>query len=347
MDKSSHIKQMLALMLRPAFCVENGRITAVNEAARQYHIKEGTPIASVICSEMDGYHTFQGGNLALGLKIDGYPMDATVSKIDDADIFLLQTPTQDEELRGMSLVANDVRRTLSDSMLLINQFKATSPELQANVDRSIYQLLRMVNNVSDTYRLSIESNASMQMRNICSIVNEIVEKTQAQLQQLGRTLVYHPAPQDILSVADERLLTRAIYNLLSNAIKYSPEGSPITVSVKENAGQMHLSISNDIMAEKPVQIGALFGRYQRTPEITDADAGVGLGITLARKVAIAHGGSVLIEHNDSTMTATLTIRLRTEATLRLRSMITDYDGGFDNSLIELADVLPPEAFLDN
>lgn len=347
MDNSSHIKQMLDLMQRPAFCVELGQIVAINKAAQQYHIKNGTPIATLISTGLEAYVNYQGGELALELNVEGYALDATVSKIDDCHIFLLQLPNEDEELRGMTLVANDIRRSLSDPMLLVSQLGELQPQLQGRMERSLYQLMRMANNVSDTYRLSTEGADRVQLENVTSLVGEIMEKTQTQLQNTRRSLVFHSEKEPIITAMDTHLISRAIYNLLSNAIKFSPRECTLEATLKTKRDTVYLSITNPMQPQDSLERNSVFGQYRRSPNIADSDAGVGLGITLARKVAIAHGGTLLVEQTDEAMTTTFSMKIRTHASPALRTMIMDFDGGFDNSLIELSDVLPPEAFCNN
>jgi signal transduction histidine kinase len=99
-------------------------------------------------------------------------------------------------------------------------------------------------------------------------------------------------------VADEALLERALWNLVENAAKYG--APPITLAAAREGGQVVLSVTDEgegVAPEDRERVFAPFWRGDRgrTPgPATEAPRGVGLGLTLARRVAEVHGGSIAI-----------------------------------------------------
>ena len=94
-------------------------------------------------------------------------------------------------------------------------------------------------------------------------------------------------------------------------------------------------------------MGSLFHRYLRQPGIEDSRFGLGLGIRMVHSVALQHGGTLLVSQgeNGGTRTVmTLAIRQREQTQMRSPVFPLDYSGGFDHTLVELADVLPAELF---
>jgi two-component system OmpR family sensor kinase len=107
---------------------------------------------------------------------------------------------------------------------------------------------------------------------------------------------------DIPVRADEALVGRLIRNLLDNAIKYGRQGGAIEVEVSAPDGVPTVAIRDDgpgIPAEIQRRI---FDRFYRGPESRAADAagdggGAGLGLAIARGIAEAHRGTLVLQHS--------------------------------------------------
>ncbi|WP_339547080.1 CHASE2 domain-containing protein [Pseudomonas sp. RA_35y_Pfl2_P32] len=95
-------------------------------------------------------------------------------------------------------------------------------------------------------------------------------------------------------LADQSLLTRALFNLLENAIKYSPAGSQVRVRVSCAQGWLSCEISDQgrgIAAEEQPQ---LFSQYRRFAS-SQGSEGLGLGLSMVKAVVDRHGGRILCE----------------------------------------------------
>ncbi len=95
---------------------------------------------------------------------------------------------------------------------------------------------------------------------------------------------------------DRELLTQALQNLLSNAIKYNLPGGWVRVQAQRVPGQALIRISNASLDLPEGDRDRLFDRFQRgDPARTRRIEGTGLGLSLAREVARAHGGDLCLE----------------------------------------------------
>ncbi|SEM52074.1 GAF domain-containing protein [Stigmatella aurantiaca] len=106
---------------------------------------------------------------------------------------------------------------------------------------------------------------------------------------------------------DARALCRAVENLCGNAIKYGDPVQQVTVSLKQEGGRVELAVHNWGMPISPAEQAHLFQSFRRTRSAeASGKKGWGIGLTLVRGVAEAHGGSVSVE---STEEAGTTFRL--------------------------------------
>ncbi|MFB7514521.1 sensor histidine kinase [Streptomyces sp. NPDC056144] len=96
------------------------------------------------------------------------------------------------------------------------------------------------------------------------------------------------------------LLERIALNLLQNAVRYNvPEDGWVSVSTEVRDGQAVLLVSNTGPVVPAYEIDNLFEPFRRLrQERTGSDKGVGLGLSIARSVARAHGGRIIAEPRE-------------------------------------------------
>lgn len=117
---------------------------------------------------------------------------------------------------------------------------------------------------------------------------------------------------DLPICAHETLLGRMLLNLLDNAIKYSPAGSKVTLDCHQDGDQYQVNVSDDgpgIPAELQPRLFERFFRGDRARSRSDGEiGGAGLGLSIARWIAEAHHGNLVLTKSDSSgsvFTATL------------------------------------------
>lgn len=355
MEKSTGAETLLNMFLHPVFGVENGQITAANDAAKARQIPAGVPVADLITNGLEEYEAFEGGYLSINLCVEGVSYLAGITRADGTDIFHLYSDSMEAEFRTMALISQQMRQPLSNIManldaLLPADAIRQDPEMARKADqinRGIYQMIRKVSNLSAMSGFSGNREYAISMQNISAFVGEIMERCTALAEKAGKTLQFTPAQVDIFSLTDSELLERAIYNLVSNAIKFSPENSTITARLTQANQKIRFTIQNT--CEENTNLQNLFSRFLREPGLEDSRYGIGLGIPLVRFCAASHKGSLLMDRPEANMVRfSLTLPIRQDSAGALRSPIRglDYLGGYDHGLIELSDVLPSEAFRD-
>lgn len=96
---------------------------------------------------------------------------------------------------------------------------------------------------------------------------------------------------DIHLKADRLRLEGAIWNLLRNAAQYTTEGEKVTLKADQDGDWICLSVQNP--AQLPAEfVPRLFDRFARGPHTRSGDGGSGLGLSIVKATALAHGGDV-------------------------------------------------------
>jgi two-component system, OmpR family, sensor kinase len=100
----------------------------------------------------------------------------------------------------------------------------------------------------------------------------------------------HPERGAVATFDRNRVLQLAAI-LLDNAVKYTPEGGKVTVRVREGDGQVELEVSDTGIGIPDAQLPLIFERFYRA-DPSRTTGGAGLGLSIARQIAEAHGGTI-------------------------------------------------------
>ncbi len=109
--------------------------------------------------------------------------------------------------------------------------------------------------------------------------------------------------QPVVVPGDRSLIEQAIQNLVSNAVKHGQESTPIRIDLSRNEQGAKLSITNQANPISVENQTKLFDRFFRTDYSRAVTSpGVGLGLSLTREIARAHGGNVTLVSSDTRST---------------------------------------------
>lgn len=346
MEEKTDILGLLDLMTRPGFCVKNEKIVKVNAAARSTMIAEGTDIFSLLLSGVEEYSSLESGCLCLTLNLSGIAVSASVTPMGEYHVFVLEQDTDDAVFNAMALVARELRKPLDSVMQLTDQLLADTESTgqAARLNRGLYQILRIVSNLS--YPAS--GISSQEVRDVGSIVDEMMEKAQALLSEKNIRLAYKGLSKSVYCLVDAQLLERAVWNLLSNALKFTPADGEIQVSFDLRGKVLRLQILDSGSGIAEHIRNDLFYRYLRQPVIEDSRHGLGLGMVLVRSCAAKHGGVVLVDRTETGGSRiTMTMAIRQNDSDRLHAPLNtwvDYTGGRDHALVELSECLSADFY---
>jgi signal transduction histidine kinase len=114
----------------------------------------------------------------------------------------------------------------------------------------------------------------------------------AQAAASGKLAVEYVPPEEPVEASFDRTRVRQVATiLLDNAVKYTPEGGTVTVRVGREDGWAQLEVSDTGVGIPKEELPLVFERFHRA-DPARAEGGAGLGLSIARQIARAHGGEV-------------------------------------------------------
>jgi PAS domain S-box-containing protein len=143
----------------------------------------------------------------------------------------------------------------------------------------------------------IESGRSLQLELQPCDLGELLTRIARQHAEMDQQRSYCldlPASPQRLS-ADPRKLTQILDNLLGNAAKYSPPGSRIQMKARSESDSCTIEVVDAGIGLAPEHLEVVFEKFYRVDASNTAREGLGLGLTIARNLAQAHGGQLWLE----------------------------------------------------
>lgn len=127
-----------------------------------------------------------------------------------------------------------------------------------------------------------------------AIVAPVVDRYS--LQYPAHELVFERAENSDEVMADTELLQLAVSQLIDNACRYSPPNAPVRVVLQADATSVGIVVWNSGSSISAADGARIFDRFYRGRDAQRVASGTGLGLYVARKIALAHGGTLELDH---------------------------------------------------
>ncbi|MEZ4450482.1 MAG: DUF4118 domain-containing protein [Nannocystaceae bacterium] len=222
-----------------------------------------------------------------------------------------------ERLRAtlLSSVSHDLRTPLGSIMgsatTLLDQGAAIEPTVRRELLHAIHdeadRLARLLHNLLTMTRIE---GGGLQLKAEWQVPEEVIGAAIRRLgeRRRGREIKVTIDPRIDLVAFDALLIEQVLINLLDNALKYTPAGTPIEVRVRADPEGTRFEILDRGPGVPASERLRLFDKLYRGAEVGEV-AGAGLGLAIARAVALAHGGTIHAGARDDGPGAAFTFTL--------------------------------------
>ena len=270
-----------------------------HDGAYRWHLSRSAPIRD------------ERGNIVRRL---GYAIDIEDHKqaIDGLQL------ERDLRERFVAALSHDLRSPLHAIRLSGELLLRRRPDQPALADKQVERILRnvdhadqLIQNLLDASRISAGQSLSIE-RKACDLSALVRDIVQDQAAVHGERFELD-VPPGIHGKCDHGAMRRTLVNLIANAIKYGEPGAAVRVGLCERDGRVELTVHNRGNPIPPDEQPMIFQPYHRgriAPGQASGVKGWGLGLTLVRGTAEAHGGTVSVDSSSERGT-TFTVTLRT------------------------------------
>jgi PAS domain S-box-containing protein len=242
------------------------------------------------------YPTAEGG-LAI------FSRDITQRKRDEETLLRLTNTLRESDRRKdefLATLAHELRNPLAPISSALEALKrapadaAMSERLRSIMERQARQMARLIDDLLDIGRITQDK---LELRRepveIASVIRQAFESCRPMIETLKHDITIDLPPEPIVVDADPVRLGQVFSNLINNACKYTAPEGQISVTAHREAGHAVISVRDTgigIRADRLADVFEMFTQLDRSLE--RSHSGLGIGLTLAKRLAEMHGGTI-------------------------------------------------------
>jgi signal transduction histidine kinase len=200
----------------------------------------------------------------------------------------------------LAMLAHELRNPLApltNALRLIARSEKLSPAGDRAVAIATRQTGQLARLVDDLLEISRVSRGLIELRresmSISAAVFHAAESIGSTLEARRQQLEVTVPPKPVQIFADPARVAQILENLLINASKFTPEGGSIRIELDNHAGEVEIRVIDDGVGIEPEKIPRLFELFHQIDvSIARSHGGLGIGLSLVRRLAALHGGRV-------------------------------------------------------
>ena len=179
------------------------------------------------------------------------------------------------------------------------------------LERQLKQLVRLIDDLLDVSRIT---QGRLELRkeklDLTAVLRIAVETSRPLIEARQHTLYVSAQPDVFFVDADATRIAQVFANLLNNSAKYSPSGSSITVRIAREADHAVITITDNGVGIPQAMLSRVFEMFERVDRAPDSPQdGLGIGLTLVRRLVELHGGTVTAQSEGLNCGSTFTVQL--------------------------------------
>jgi signal transduction histidine kinase len=186
---------------------------------------------------------------------------------------------------------------LTTASLIFNMEGATSADMKHAAEiigRQVQHVTRLINDLLDMERID---NGKLQLDvrsvDLREIVTNTLESRRADADRRKQSLTMQLTRDPVFVDADAMRLAQVVSNLVDNAVKYTPDSGHIHVAVTANGREAVIVVQDDGNGIPSESVDSIFEPFVQLSEPPHAArGGMGLGLSLVRRLTELHGGTV-------------------------------------------------------
>ena len=217
----------------------------------------------------------------------------------------------------LALLAHELRNPLAPIGNALHILQQTGGEGEAGkpaidmMQRQVGQMVRLVDDLLDVSRVS-QGKITLRPERIelASVLNQAMESVRPLVQRMKQEMTVALPPQPIYLSADPTRLAQVVGNLLNNASKFTAKGGRIRLIVERDNAQAVIRVQDTGIGIAADQLPRIFEMFMQVDtSLERVHAGLGIGLTLVKKLVEMHGGTIETHSGGLAKGAEFVVRL--------------------------------------
>jgi PAS domain S-box-containing protein len=165
---------------------------------------------------------------------------------------------------------------------------------RTTMERQLGQIVRLVDDLLDMSRITHDRLELRRGRvQLARIVDDAVDTWRPLAESLSQELTLEVPDEPLPLFADSARLVQVLGNLLSNACKYTNEGGRVSITARRDGTDAVVTVADNGIGIQPDKLATVFDMFTQVGTApARAQGGLGIGLTLVKRLVEMHGGSV-------------------------------------------------------
>jgi PAS domain S-box-containing protein len=217
----------------------------------------------------------------------------------------------------LALLSHELRTPLTPMLGWIRMLRRrqVSPEdydsALEKIERSVESEIKLVSDLLDVSRI-ITGKMTLNLRTLdfSGLLRVAVEMARSSAEEKAIDLVVETGKDEALVSGDLDRLQQVVLNLVSNAIKFTPPRGRVEARLERAGAHLELIVKDTGQGISPEFLPHVFERFrQADSSVARAHGGLGLGLSITRRLVELHDGSIHAESEGEGLGSTFTVRL--------------------------------------
>jgi len=245
----------------------------------------------------------------------------------------------------LATVSHELRTPLNSILGWVQLFRAGKLDESGRkhaletIEQSAKTQARLIEDLLDVSRI-VSGKLRLEVRSVqmADVIAAAVETIRPAAEAKNITLRLQLQPVGIAVAGDSNRLQQVVWNLLSNAIKFTPNDGEVSVLLQRQGSLLQVVIKDNGIGIEPEFLPHIFDAFrQADSSSTRSHKGLGLGLSIVRRLIELHGGTVRAESAGAGCGTTIEILLPVASTPKSAPVVTTQDA--DHTTVADATVL--------
>ena len=275
-------------------------------------VARGRTIGVLTLVRAESGRPYKPSDVALALDVGR----RAAAAVDNAQLYQRLREEDRRKDEFLATLAHELRNPLAPlrtglSLLQGSKDRGVVRRTHEIMDRQLTHMVRLIDDLLDLSRVTRgKVQLERERADLRSMVDSAIEASRPLIDSAGLELIVRVPETPVLVDADRTRISQVLSNILNNAAKFSEPGGTVELDVTEQGSEVEVRI-RDTGAGIPAQM--LTHIFEMFAQVGDAGArtqtGLGIGLTLVKRLVELHGGEVWAESEGPGRGSTFVVRL--------------------------------------